>query len=239
MGADQDVDLARRQRRSTASRVAPFSRPVRAPAARRPPRIGLQRWRNAGAPGFPSAPSARPAGLLRPHSAAPAARRWFCPRRHRPAAAAACALGDAMSFSISASAVSWPSVSAKGSAAIALARKPAHRLDPPPGRSAQLRPDQHQRQLVGQQARHRPAAAAPMFPATGRLHALAHAPPSAPRRTAQNASRLQERRVLPFRQHRHFLQRAAHRLGQRFGGQAFGEGIDRLMRGSAPSSSTT
>ena len=42
-------------------------------------------------------------------------------------------------------------------------------------------------------------------------------------------ARLQEGRVLPFRQWRNALHRAAHRLGQRLGGQALRQAINRFM----------
>ena len=75
---------SRRGRRLSPARSAP-------PAARRPPWHKAPARPDAGAPEFRSAPSARPASPLPPHSASPAARRWSCPSRHRPAAAAACA----------------------------------------------------------------------------------------------------------------------------------------------------
>ena len=108
----------------------------------------------------------------------------------------------------------------------------------PSGRTAQLRPDQHQRQLVGQQF---VIGQPPPHRCFRRQVGLMHGRMRRRQRLAERreAFALQKRRILPFRHHRHLRQCAAHRLGQRLCGQALGQGIDRLMLGQRAASSTT
>ena len=102
--------------------------------------------------------------------------------------------------------------------------------DTSPGGPAQLRPYQGQRKLVGQKF----VIGQPPPPHRIRRQVrLMHRRMGAGQRLAERreAFAFQEGRVLPFRQHGHALQRAAHCFGERLGGQALGQGIDRLMGG--------
>ena len=197
MRADQNIDLALRQRGQRLRRGRRVRAPSAAPCAhRRPwpavpasPCAGAQRI-SVGAISAPCVPastafsSARNATIVLPAPTSPCSSRSM-------------RCGAAMSASISPIACSCASVSAKGRAAIALAFSlpSPFRLRPffPP----HLRADQQQRELVGQQLVIGQALARRRVGLQDRARSPAHAPRSATRRTRPSRAS-SERRGRPI-----------------------------------------